>query len=363
VTQQPKSKAAEFRREREASWAELELVVARVESSGLSSLDADTLHHLPALYRSTLSSLSVARAISLDRNLIAYLESLSARAYICVYGSNQGGLRALGRFLWRGFPDRVYQFRWQLLLATSVMLLGTLCGFSLTFDDPERFYAFVEPALAGPRGPSSSRQELLEVIEQGHVALGQLSQFASMLFSHNAKIGLMCFGLGFAAGVPVLLLLFVNGLMLGAMIAVHAHKGLAVAFLTWVLGHGVTELLAVCLCGAAGLALGQALVFPGAQRRLDNLARVGRDAGALAAGSVLLFFVAALLEGYVRQLTSGALSRGVVAGVSAVVWLLYFVRRRKASSAPAIEWLDVTQEDAPRSVASRELKRSRRRAA
>jgi len=69
----------QFRKEREAHWSELESMLDRVSSSGLTGLDADDLHRLPVLYRGALSSLSVARSISLDRNLLDYLEVLCAR--------------------------------------------------------------------------------------------------------------------------------------------------------------------------------------------------------------------------------------------------------------------------------------------
>jgi len=347
-------KSYEFRREREKKWLELEDLVARVEARGVASLTEDELYRLPSLYRAALSSLSVARAISLDRNVIEYLESLAARAYFCVYGTRRRGWEAVVEFLSRGFPRMVVELRWALAASVLIMLLGVACGYALTLADPERFYAFVEPAMAGGRGPSSSRQELLEVIRSGDdQSGGGLTVFASFLFSHNAKIGMTCFALGFLAGVPVVLLLFVNGLTLGAMIAVHATKGLALEFVTWVLPHGVTELLAVCLCGAAGFSVGQSLIFPGRYGRLQNLAERGRSAGGVVLGSVLLFLIAAIIEGYFRQLVHDVTIRAVVAGVTAVLWAMYFARGRaaakpKPTSPPKLPSMDA----APASVRS-----------
>ena len=69
-----KLRSAQFRREREARWRELEGLIARVEKRGIRALTAKELHSLPVLYRVAISSLSVARSISLDRNVIEYLE-------------------------------------------------------------------------------------------------------------------------------------------------------------------------------------------------------------------------------------------------------------------------------------------------
>ena len=80
-------KSHRFRKEREAEWRKLEDLLARAEASSASALSDDEIIALPVLYRSALSSLSVARAISLDQALIAYLESLCTRAYFFVYGT------------------------------------------------------------------------------------------------------------------------------------------------------------------------------------------------------------------------------------------------------------------------------------
>ena len=77
-----KLRSYEFRKERENGWKELENLVERVERSGIRSLDPEELVRLPELYRAALSALSVSRSISLDKNLIDYLEALSRRAYV-----------------------------------------------------------------------------------------------------------------------------------------------------------------------------------------------------------------------------------------------------------------------------------------
>jgi uncharacterized membrane protein SpoIIM required for sporulation len=314
----------EFRREREASWRELEDLVKRVEKRGLQRLDAHELQRLPTLYRSVLSSLSVARAISLDKNVTQYLEALSSRAYFAIYCRRRFLGHTMLAFFRETFPQSLRRIRWAFLLATSVFLLGVTAGFVLTEDDPTRFYSFVDEGMAGPRGPDSSREDLMEVLYTKEDSASALTSFATFLFTHNARIGLLCFAVGFVAGVPVLLVLFANGTMLGAMWAIHAAKGLGGDFIAWVLPHGVTELLAVIICGAAGLSMGYGLVFPGRFRRLDNLAIRGRHAGSLAVGAVFLFFVAALIEGVFRQLVTDVPVRVAVIAATLALWVAYF---------------------------------------
>ena len=285
-TAQFRLRSYEFRRERAAGWEELEGLVKRVEKRGIGALDAAELQRLPALYRGVLSSLSVARAISLDKNVIQYLEGLSARAYFAIYCRRRFLGQSVFHFFVKTFPESVRRIRWALALSIGVMLLGIVAGFALTQADPQRFFSFVDVGLADDRTPDATRETLEATLYTPEDSATELARFATFLFTHNARIGLLCFAVGFIAGVPVLLVLFANGAMLGAMWAIFAAKGLGYDFFAWVMPHGVTELLAVILCGAAGLSMGYGLVFPGRFRRLDNLALRGRHAGSLAVGAM-----------------------------------------------------------------------------
>jgi uncharacterized membrane protein SpoIIM required for sporulation len=319
-------KSAAFRAEREATWRELEGLVSAVERRGVRGLSAPEMARLPILYRASLSSLSVARAISLDRNVLDYLESLCARAYLGVYGSRRHLREALSDFFGKRFPEAVRSHRWQVALAFGLMAIGAVTGFALTLQDPERFYAFVDPAMAQGRGPTSSTESLREVLYAKKGMAEMLTTFAMFLFGHNARIGLFAFAVGFAGAVPAALLLFANGLVLGAFGALYHSHGLSVELWAWILPHGVTELTAVALCGAGGIALGQALVFPGRDERLAHLATRGRDAGVMVVGAVALFFVAGLVEGVFRQLVHAVPVRYSVAAAFAALWAAYFGR-------------------------------------
>jgi uncharacterized membrane protein SpoIIM required for sporulation len=316
-------KSAAFRAEREATWRELEGLLQIVQSRGLHGLQPRQLVRLPLLYRAALSSLSVARAISLDRNLLEYLESLCARAYLVVYGVRKHLVEAVADFFVRRFPGMVRAHWAHVALAFGLLLGGLWTGFALVRGDLDRFYAFVDPQLAQGRGPTSSTESLREVLYAQGDAAGMLKSFSMFLFTHNARVGLLAFGVGFAGGVPSALLLFATGLMAGAFGALYASRGLSAEFWAWVLPHGVTELTAVVLCGAAGMAVGQALLFPGREERRAGLARRGREAGVVALGALALFFVAGLIEGIFRQLVHSVTLRYAMAGVSAVLLAAY----------------------------------------
>ena len=318
-------KSYAFRRERERTWRELEGLIGKTEAGGVRSLTPNEVMRLPGLYRASLSSLSVARSISLDRNVLEYLEALAARAYFCVYGARSGLSAAIARFFRAGFPNAIRAARWHIAVSALCLALGIAIGFALVSQDDDWYYSFVPPQMAGERTPTSSTEALRAVLyDGGGSEIGELNLFASFLFSNNAKIGMLCFALGFALGAPVVLLLVYNGLTLGAFLALYDSRGLLAEVLAWLLIHGVTELLAVIVCGGAGLVLGESLAFPGRHTRLANLALKGRVATRIIMGAVVMFFLAALLEGFGRQLINDPAWRYGIALVSLICWGGYF---------------------------------------
>ena len=316
-------KSVDFRREREATWGELEALIAFADDKGLRALGADALARLPHLYRATLSSLSVARSISLDRALVEYLENLVGRAYFVVYGTRQHVRRQLSDFfLWR-LPSTVRRAKWHLLAALVITLAGVIAAYSLTKHDADYYYSFVGDMAEG-RTPASSTAELRDGLYHQENASGMLATFAASLFSHNARIGILAFALGFVAGLPTLLLLFYNGLVLGAFVELYASRGLGVDIWAWLLPHGVTELSAVILCGAAGLMIAHGLVFTGARPRMDSLREMGRQAAVVVIGAVIMLFVAGLIEGIFRQTVTSVPIRYGVAAATGAFWLAYY---------------------------------------
>jgi uncharacterized membrane protein SpoIIM required for sporulation len=325
-------KSQRFRRERESDWRRLEAIVDKAEKRSAAALSDAEILAMPVLYRSALSSLSVARATSLDQGLIGYLESLAARAYFFVYGARSTPAEQLAGYFGRDWPAAVRGLWRETLIAFAVTVLGAVVAWALVAGDADWFFAFVDPGLASGRDPTATPAALRETLYHDEGADG-LSLFASSLFTHNAQVALFAFALGFAFGVPTLLLLLMNGAMLGAVLHLFVDKGLGFEFGGWLLIHGVTELFAIIIAGAAGLKIGWATAFPGRLGRLEALSAAGRSAGAAMVGVVLMLFIAGLLEGFGRQLIVNDLARYGVAGATALIWGLYFYGPRPGRAA------------------------------
>ncbi|HZC38200.1 MAG TPA: stage II sporulation protein M [Sphingomicrobium sp.] len=321
----PLVNATRFRQAHEEDWSRLEQIVTRMEKRSIRSLSDEDLLALPGLYRTTLSSLSVARDTSLDRALIAFLERLSTRAYFQIYGVQTPAWRQLTGFFARGWPNAVRAL-WRETLFCVVLTFGAaLVAYLLIRSDPSWFYSMIPEGLADGRDPSATAEFLRSTLYNSPKDKdGPLGVFATFLFTHNSQIAIFAFALGFAFAVPTVLLILYNGLMLGAFYAIFAAKGLGPNVTGWLMIHGTTEIFAICIAGAAGIRIGTAIAFPGRASRMDSAVQAGRLAATAMAGTVIMLAVAGLLEGVGRQTINDDGWRMLIGSAVLIGWLTYF---------------------------------------
>ncbi len=331
-------RSARFRVEREKHWRELDALVTRAEKGGIRSLSYDETRTLAAGYRQAMNSLSVARDISLDRALFAYLESLCSRAYMIVYAPQESLAGLLTRLLTHGIPQAVRRSALPLFIGFLAIILGAAAGYKLFSTDPSWFYTLVPPDTADMRTPEASAEYLRSTIygDEDHGS-DRLAAFASFLFSHNTQIAILIFTLGIFLSVPSFVLTFYNGLLLGAFFAMFARKGLGYDLFAWLSIHGVTELAAIAIACAGGARLGLAVLLPGMRSRREALRHEGRDAVKLVILAGLMLVAAAFIEGFLRQLVQPpALRLAIGWGMGAfwAGWLLLSGRNWKAKPEP-----------------------------
>lgn len=319
-------RSSRFRAEREEDWKRLEAIVTRTEKQGVRSLGYEDARDLAVLYRQAMNSLSVAREISLDKSLLGYLEALCCRAYLAVYAPQDtlGGL--FHRVFVYAIPQAMRRSGLALFLGFAAMILGGTTGFLLFLDDPTWYNTFMPGSLAGGRGLTSSKEDLLAVIySDDQDALDSLGAFAAYLFSHNTRIAIFAFALGIFVCLPSFALATYNGLILGVFLALHFDRNVGIDIIAWLSIHGVTELSAICIATAGGFKLGFAVLFPGNLRRRDSLRKHGRDAVLIAILAAIMLLAAGLLEGFARQLIQDLETRLIVGWGLGLAWLAYIL--------------------------------------
>lgn len=316
-------RSARFRAEREGDWRLLEDLVAQAEQRGLHRMDYAAARDLAASYRRATTSLAIAREISLDKALLEYLEALTARAYLCVYAPQERLGDLLRRFFTASAPQALRRSWAFVALGFLCMGLGVLAGYLLYLENAAWYFVFIPAELAGGRTPDASSDYLRQFIYDTDPDSFGLGAFAAFLFSNNTRIAIFVFGLGVFACAPAVILTFYNGLGVGAMLALHVDRGLGWDMGGWLSIHGVTELSAICIACGAGLQLGAAVLFPGQNTRATALRLAGRDAVKLALVAAVMLVVAALLEGFLRQLVQDRATRYAIGWGIGALWLAW----------------------------------------
>lgn len=147
-----------------------------------------------------------------------------------------------------------------------------------------------------------------ENIEKGdpfgvYRSAGSLDMFFAIAFN-NIRVAFATYVLGAFFSVGTIWLLMNNGLMLGSFQYYFFSKHLGFKSITVIFIHGTLEIWAIVIAGAAGLILGNSILFPGTFSRSDSVLRGGRDGLKIVFGLVPVFLAAAFLEGFVTRYTN-----------------------------------------------------------
>ncbi len=318
----PLVNATRFRQAHAADWERLDDLVMRMEKRSARALSDDDLLALPTLYRTTVSSLAVARDTSLDRALVAFLEQLCTRAYFQIYGVQTPVRRQLAEFFRMNWPEAVRSLWRETLFCLALTVGAAAVAYLLIRGDQTWFYSIIPEGLAAGRDPAASAEHLRSTLYDNDTQF--LGAFATFLFTHNSQIAIFAFALGFAFAVPTVLLILYNGLMLGAFVAVFAARGLGLNLAAWLMIHGTTEVFAICIAGASGIRIGTAVAFPGRLSRMDATVRAGRTAATAMGGTVIMLGVAGILEGVGRQTIVDDGVRALIGATALAGWMVYF---------------------------------------
>jgi len=317
-------KSQKFREARESDWKTLSRQLDRVDKNGLKSLPAEEILNLPLLYRSAVSSLSMAQSISLDRNLVTYLQGLCARAYMFIYGPQTRFKTVLKDFFIDGWPVTVRRLWRELAFAFVTLVAGFISGWLVCAHD-SAWYDILTGGQAQGRDLSASADDLKKTLGAGDPGAQKfLAPFAVFLMTHNTQVAIGCFAFGAFFGLPTFALTFYTGVTMGAMVWLFAQKGLGFEFSAWLTIHGTTEIFALLIAAACGFHIGRRLMFPGEATRKAAVTEAGRLTGTAMIGVAIMLSVAGCWEGIGRQTILDPFARIGIGLVMLTFWCLYF---------------------------------------
>ncbi len=305
-------------------WLELEAALKRLESGPGKRPDLSDLLKVHALYQRTSADLARVATFSAEPEIRRYLESLVSRAYGEIHETRLRPHRFRPwRFLVITFPRAFRNHTRAFALAVLITCAGGVFGGAAVVLDAE---------AKGALMPFSELHESpLERVQREERTLadrlrGSKTTFSAYLMTHNTQVAIFCLALGMTWGIGTVLLLFYNGVTLGAVVLDYVQAGQAKFLLGWLLPHGVVEIPSFLIAGQAGLILASALIGWGDRTPLKSRLRgILPDVGALVGGVAALLvwagFVEAFLSQYHEPVLPYSLKIGFGAIEAALLWL------------------------------------------
>jgi uncharacterized membrane protein SpoIIM required for sporulation len=304
---------------RQDRWRDLERLVDSTEGQREEEVPLRTVQEIVRLYRQVCSDLNQARSYTANPELLDRLNRISGRAYRFIYrGGRPERLRdAVRRLLLTEIPATFRREQRFIIYALVAMMAGALVGAAGVASDEENAQRLIPKQFFTE--DVRARVERIEKSDERIDALDDAAAFGAYLYTHNIKVALLCFSLGALTIAGAYLILFYNGVMVGAIAASYVAAGASGFFFGWVGPHGALELPAIVFGAAAGLRLGDAFWMPGRASRQTALRDAFPAVWRMLIATAFVLVLAGVVEGSFSQFSSKTFPIPLKIGVAVIL--------------------------------------------
>jgi uncharacterized membrane protein SpoIIM required for sporulation len=259
-------------------------------------------------YRSVARDVSLARRVMPQSGTRRGLETLYANLHALLHRPAQHWWYDFRELLGDAVPQVMTELRPQLVWVVALFVSSAAAGAWLVSTFPELVGLMAsDRMIERVEGGSLWTDGLLNIMPSSAMSIG--------IFANNITVTIFAFVAGIFFGVGTFYIIALNGLMLGGMFAFTAQHDLGMRLFEFAIAHGVVELSVICIAGAAGFGLGEALVRPGTSTRREAFQQASLRIGTLLVPCGLLLIGCGFIEGYVSPNPAFPLANRIVIGV------------------------------------------------
>lgn len=301
---------------------------------------------------SLLDDLSYSRTFYPQSNVTRFINNMVARTYQRIYKGRRVRHNRVFHFYKTELPLILFKHRRLLLFS---FLFFSLCITAGAFSSATNEY-FIQSIL-GENYVAMTKDNIRNGDPFGVYRDDDRFTMFLLIALNNLRVAVYTFISGIAAGLGTLMVLFQNGVMIGAFEQMFFAEGLGWQSILVIWIHGVIEIGSIILAGTAGLMLGNGMLFPGTYSRRQSFQRAAASSLKLIVGIFPFILAAAFLETYVTYRMSNFFagkSGGMPIGIGIIILMLslalmlgYFVwyprkvhqqLKRIEKSAPVFVW-------------------------
>lgn len=309
-----------FIQQNRQDWQKLEQIIQNFNKNR-SKPSKEAIEIFDHLYQKTAQNLSFSQTFFPDTEVTIHLNQLVSHAHNIMYQTEHSSWKQLKTFLLEKFVGLLLELWRPIVIATLLFFLGGLAGFLIVSQDP----LHLEVILPGTLSTILSPDDLASNVQADQIDGATMSV---MIMTNNIQVAILAFAGGITFGLLTTYVLVYNGLMVGALAGLFWQSGSSYIFWAYIAPHGVIELLAIFIAGGAGLLMGYKLLVPGKLKRLAQLKRHSMRSVQLLLGTIPLFVVAGIIEGFITPADLSLETKYIVALITLIGFTGYMLYGR-----------------------------------
>ena len=295
------------------TWRELEVFSTIINKKGLKFLPSKDVKKFLQIFRRCSQHLAYARTHYPSSSVVSYLNSLVNKCHSHVYAVKKISPSSLLKYIAYDFPMLLKEYRWFVISSFSFFAIGVILSMILVIINVNNASMFLP-------------QDLISAIKSGKSGSGQWNYplMSSYIMINNISVSLKAFVMGITLGIGTIYVLFFNGALLGALTALIYNYGNPINYWSLILPHGIIELTAIFISGAAGLIIAKSILLPGEYSRKHALINGAKKSISLIIGVIFMLIIAGIIEGFFTPLNISESSKLIFAAISAIILTIYF---------------------------------------
>jgi len=278
------------------------------------------------------NDLAYAKTFYPNSKTTAYLNGLASKLHQSVYKNKKEKTNRFIHFWKIELPLLFLKHRKQIYYAFIFFIISCAIGaISAKYDD-----TFVR-LIMGDGYVNMTNENIAKGDPFGVYKQSNGFLMFTQIGLNNIFVALYTFVMGILFSFGSIVSLFRNGIMLGSFQYFFFSKGLGLQSVLVIWIHGTLEISAIVLAGAAGLVLGNSLLFPKTYTRMQSVIMGAKDGLKMVLGLVPIFIIAAFLESFVTRHTEMPLLLSaliLILSAAFIIWYVFIYPKKIAEKTP-----------------------------
>jgi len=306
-------KEVQFIKNNSERWREVELFLSKKTSFH----DPDKLAEL---FIQLTDDLSYSKTFYPQSKTTQYLNSLTSKLHQSVYKNKKEKRSRIISFWKYELPEIFFARRKELLISFIVFFIAIVIGIVSSEGDTGFVRLILGDSYVNMTQENIKNDDPLAVYKQ----MNGVDMFMGITFN-NIRVSFYAFMAGLLLSVGTILLLLYNGIMLGTFHHLFYTQDLLFKSLSIVWIHGTLEISSIIIAGAAGLILGNSILFPKTYTRRQSFLISAKDGVKIIIGLIPLFIAAGFLESFVTRFTQMPIIINLTIILSSLSFIIWYV--------------------------------------